>query len=120
VKLILQIAAGTVLAWLAITGIKLLAARAALQAFSDAAPVHTAPAPAPAHSYTPAASPPPDLPTLPPSPPPPPSSSPSETNHAADSRQWSITTTDGKHYSGTGPAPPNGLQQPQQPQQPQR
>jgi hypothetical protein len=117
VKLILQIAAGTVLAWLAITGIKLLAARAALQAFSDAAPMHTAPAAA--HSYTPAASPPPDLPTLPPTPPPP-QSPPSETNHPADSRQWSITTTDGKHYSGTGPAPPNGLQQPQQPQQPQR
>jgi hypothetical protein len=112
-KLILQIAAGTVLAWLAITGIKLLAARASLQAFSDAAPMHTAPAAA--HTHTPAASPPPDLPTLPPSPPPP-TSSPTETNHAADSRQWSITTTDGKHYSGTGSAPQNGLPQSQQPQ----
>jgi len=110
VKLILQIAAGTVLGWLAITGIQLLAARAA--------PMHTAPAAAPAHAHTPAASPPPDLPTLPPSPSPPPSS-PSETNHAADSRQWSITTTDGKHYSGTGSAPPSGLGQPQPPQQPQ-
>jgi hypothetical protein len=117
VKLILQIAAGTVLAWLAITGIKLLAARTALQVFSDATPVHTTPAPA--RTYTPAASPPPDLPTLPPSPPPP-QSPPSETNHAADSRQWSITTTDGKHYSGTGPAPQNGLPPPQQTQQPQR
>jgi hypothetical protein len=113
-KLIVQIAAGTVLAWLAITGIKLLAAHAPLQA---------APAAAPAHTFAPAASPPPDLPTLPPSPAPPPSSSSSsssETNHAADSRQWSITTTDGKHYSGTGSAPQNGLPQPQQAQQPQR
>jgi hypothetical protein len=108
-KLILQIAAGAVLAWLAITGINLLAARATLRAFSVAAPMPTAPA----RTYTPAASPPPNLPApnLPAPPPLPP-----ETNHAADSRQWSITTTDGKHYSGTGPAPQNGLPQPQQPQ----
>jgi hypothetical protein len=102
VKLILQIAAGTVLAWLAITGINLLAA---LHPFSAAAPPT---ATAPARPYTPAASPPPNLPALPALPP--------ETDHTADSRQWSITTTDGKHYSGTGPAPQNGLPQPQPPQ----
>src|ERR1700722_4890886 len=99
---------------------QLMAARAGPQAFSDTAGIHTPPAAAPAHTYSPAASPPPDSPTLPPPPPPPPPSSPpsspSENNHAADSRQWSITTTDGKHYSGTGSAPPNGLTQPQQPQ----
>jgi hypothetical protein len=110
VKLILQIAAGIVLAWLAITGINLLAARAALQAFTDAVPMPKAPA----HSYTPTASPPANLPA-PPSPSPS-ASPPPETNNTPDSRQWSITTTDGKHYSGTGPAPQSGLPQPQQPQ----
>jgi hypothetical protein len=111
VKLILQIAAGTVLAWLAITGINLLAARAALHPFSAAAPPT---ATAPARSYAPAAAPPPILPAQPTVPAVP--ELPPETNHTADSRQWSITTTDGKHYSGTGPAPQNGLPQPQPPQ----
>jgi hypothetical protein len=109
VKLILQIAAGTVLAWLAITGINLLAARSVLHAVSAAAPMPVAPMPAaPVRSYAPTAAPPPNLPAEPPPPP--------ESDHTADSRQWSITTTDGKHYSGTGPAPQNGLPQPQQPQ----
>src|SRR3984957_14940297 len=95
---------------------QLMAARAGPQAFSDTARMHTAPAAAPAHTYSPAASPPPDSPTLPPPPASSPPSSPSENNRAADSRQWSTPTTDGKHYSGTGSAPPNGLTQPQQPQ----
>src|ERR1700728_5481730 len=93
-KLILQIACGGVLGSLVIGLLRLLAAPATLSAFSKYLSTQTLPTHA--QVYT--------APTLPPL-----RTPPVNNTVPPDTRQWSITTVDGKKSSGTGPTPAGGL-----------
>jgi len=102
-KLIGQIACGVVLGWLVIRGIELITAAAASPQLAHRTSTHEPlPTPSVPHAAIQAAPlqqpPPVQLPPTDTTPPPP-----------ADTRHWSVTTVDGKTYSGTGPAPPGGL-----------
>jgi hypothetical protein len=102
-KLILQIACGTVLGWLVIRGIELISAAAAVSSLAHSTSTHQ---PLPALSTPHASTQAPPVQQAPTIQQPPIDVTPQP---PTDTRHWSVTTVDGKTYSGTGPAPAGGL-----------